>query len=813
MDNKSTKDFFSRTSAEINFKGLFNQVYRNKWWFALSLALCLLAGFILIKTTPSSYKVTSTILIDSEGKSRQLGESNYLGGEVGLIETEKNLYNEIGVIKSYSMIERALEDLDFQVSYHAKDWLKTEEYYRSFPFKIELVDSSKQMLNTPIYIEILPGDKFRLSIDVKDFSLSDPVQQIRYPVKRAVKFSQDFFFGQEIQTDFFHIRVLKGDAGIWGNQLDDKKLFFKIHDIRGLANSFMDKIVINQFDIDGSLLELETVGTVPEKEILFLNQLIQEYIDSKLQERDDIARKKEQFIRKQLANVSDSLRRAEASLEYFRRNSRAVDLSQTGLNALNKAQELNFQKSQLESNIQYYRSQLSYMSDSSLAIDNIIAPSVVGIEDPLLNESLSELKRLYSEQARNRLIKGEKSYDMEILSNQINKTKASIRESLKNHIASTEVSLNRINNLIGDTETTISRMPSDERQLLRFERRSSLFENLYNYLNQELAKAEIARAENIPDTKVVDPPMVKGDRPVAPKKSLIMIVAGLIGILIPLVGVLVFDNSTEEIVSKRQIESFTSIPVVASIPHQKGESYLFAHDPEQWDINESFRDLAANLQFMIPEAGGHTIGMISTLPGEGKTFCASNLAVHASLSGLKVLLIDADLRVPSLLKDEMKEGNQGLSDYLKDYTLSISDIIQKVDGFENLDFIPTQIENGNPQQLLTSVRFEEMMTQLKDTYDYVIFDFPAIGMVSDYLLLARSIDTHLFVVRRNLSQLSFLRDLERLKKKGVTPNPFVVFNDVSRKSHKYGYGAYYYDKEGQAALHAKSKLKILKARI
>lgn len=811
MDNNSTKDFFSRSTAEIDFKGLFSKVWKNKWWFALSLAVCLLVGYVVIKVTPPTYKVTSTILIDSEGATRKLGSSELVGGDIGLIETEKNLYNEMAVIKSFSLVEKAIQQLDFGISYHAQDWLRAEEFYRGFPFEIELVDSSKQMLNVPIEIEILSDDKFRLTIDTKEFNLYDPKEQIRFPVKTSVNFSQDFFFDQTIQTDYFHFRVKTSEESFLSNALEGKSLFFKIHDVQGLANGYLQKVNVNQYDIEASVLELETTGMVPEKEVLFLNELTKQYINSKLEERDEIALKKVEFLRSELANVSDSLRRAEANLEFFRRSSNAIDLSQSGINALNRANDLNFDKRSIETNIQYYQSQLSAL-DNDESVDNLVSPPV-GIDDPLLNESLSELKRLYNQRERDMLIKGEKSKEMEILNNQIAQTRGSIKESLRSHLASAQMSLNRTNSMLTDMETTINRMPSDERRLLRYERESSRFENMYNYLGQELAKARMAQNENIPDAKVLDSPRIKGDGPVSPKKSLIMILAGLVGMLVPFIGILLFDNSTEEIVNKKQIESYTNIPVLASIPHQKSPTYLFSHDPEQWDINESFRDLAANLQFLIPDNGGHTIGMISTLPGEGKTFCASNLAVHASLSGLKVLLIDSDLRVPSLLKDELKEGQNGLSDYLKDYSLSISDVIRNVDGYENLDFIPTQIESGNPQQLLTSVRFEEMMTKLKDSYDYVIFDFPAIGMVSDYLLLARSIDTHLFVVRRNLSQLSFIKDLERLKRKGVTPNPYIVFNDVSRKSHKYGYGAYYYDKEGQAALHAKSKMKILKARI
>ncbi|MCB0550398.1 MAG: AAA family ATPase [Phaeodactylibacter sp.] len=806
----------SNIYADLNIAGLAKKIWEKKFLFAASVILCVGIAFIYGKIAPPMYAVKTTLLIDSSGNSRKLGDSKYVEGGVGLIDMEKNLSNEMGILTSYSLMEKTVQDLDFQVSYYIGKWYKEREAYGYFPFEVELVDSSAQMFGARFYVEILSDQRFRLNVNAKEFDVSNPANGTTRTVERKFEFSEVFFFGKPVQHDYFHFIIKKPDYKVVLEDFADQELSFQIHSISGLAKAYASKLEVSQVDVNASILKLTSQGQVPKKEIDFLNKLTEHYIQSKLDERDEIALSKESFIREQLASVTDSLAKAELRLEAFRSRAQAVDLTQTATNALNQVQNLQSSKAQIELKAKYYNSLLQYLSDTN-SIDKIIAPSVAGIEDPLLNENLLELKRLYSERSRLKYFKGDKSYDLEILDQQIRTTTRSLRENLKNTINSSMLALGNLDNQILTYEGTISQLPSSEKQLLNYQRKSNLYENLFNYLSQELAKTGIARAEDIPDTKVLDAPRMIGNGPVEPQKGLLMALGFMIGLILPLGLVIVQHSIDEKIQDVSQLESYTKIPVAASIAHDYSDvKPTLSNDVQlEWQVQESFRDLCAKIQFLITDPAKNVIGLTSTVPNEGKTFCALNLGIHFARGGKKTLVIDSDFRVPSQLKEDGALKKKGFSDYLKGNNVEVSEIIHVSDHTPNLHYIPTRIEeNFNPQELLTSPRLEPLLEDLKGSYDYIIIDSPAVGLVSDFLLVSRFLDIQLFVLRRKVSKLSFLQGLEKLIKKGKMKNTFLIFNDAIGKSFKYGYGDYSYgygygygygDAKGKGKKRSKSK--------
>ena len=130
MSKKINTSVSSR--QEVNLKQLVNRIYEYKFFFIFSIAISLAVTFVYIKLAAPKYEVSTSLLIDPSGKNRALGESKYVEGSVSLIESEKNLYNELGIIKSFSLIRQTVEDLDFHISYHSKKWWKVREHYGYF---------------------------------------------------------------------------------------------------------------------------------------------------------------------------------------------------------------------------------------------------------------------------------------------------------------------------------------------------------------------------------------------------------------------------------------------------------------------------------------------------------------------------------------------------------------------------------------------------------------------------------------------------------------------------------------------------------
>jgi capsular exopolysaccharide synthesis family protein len=773
--------------TEVSLNSLAKKIFRMKYLILASLITCLGLAYLYIKWAMPVYKVSTTYLVDTSGKSRSLGESQYMQGGVGMIETEKNIYNEMGILKSFGLIKGALEELDFGVSYYSSQFLSKREHYGYFPFQVQLADSSAQMYGSPFYIKILSDRTFNLQVKAKNFYVSNPANHTTHLVESSFRFSQDFEFGQDIKHHYFHFTVNKPDYNVAPEDFKGKKLYFHINSLDGLAKRYMAFIKVEQTDIQSSILRLETKGPVVEKEIKFLKKLSEKYVQGKLESREEIAASKENFIRKQLQSVADSLALAEVRLEAFKRGAQAVNLQQTATTTLDQLQKLETDRGQIELNMKYYNSLLNYIGNDS-SLHKVIAPSVVGINDPLLNENLLELKRLNTEKTRLNFYKGSKSYDLELVDKQISATTNALQENVRNLIASSQMAMGANDKRIASLEQTINQLPGSEKQLITYERKSILYGNLYNYLSQELARAGIARAEDIADVQVLDEAQMVGNGPVAPQKELIMLLGLLVGLAFPL-GWALFSTPDDKTIEDRQLlETQLDMPVLGSIAHFSSRTRLFSSALSNWHVVESFRDVSASLQLMITNPGKNVIGMTSIVPGEGKTFCAMNLAFSLASGAQRTLLIDCDLRKPSLLKENESANLIGLSNYLRGEVDDISQIIRPHPELPELSYLPTQVDERNPPRLLSGEKFRELIEQVRSKYDYVIVDAPAVGIVSDYLLISKYIDHHLFVVRRNYTKVSHLVEINGLRKKGRMDHAYFIFNDVTVDHFKYGYG-------------------------
>jgi len=777
MDKSKPNNF-----GEINLKYLIRKIYDRKIYFLASLVVCLSIAFFYIKVAPPSYEVGTSLLIDPSGKNRQLGESKYVDGRLGLIDSEKNLFNELAILKSYSLIEQAVKNLDFDISYFSGSNLSTREHYGYFPFEVELAKSYPQLYGAKFQIELIGPDKFKLSIEADEFTVSNPENNTRRELKKELNFSKTYSFDQDIRHDYFSFKIKKPNYEVSLGDFEDKKLFFHINSLEGLANEYYEKLKVSPVDIQASILTLTSTGASADKEITFLKALTNAFINRKLLERDEIAAGKENFIRTQLQSISDSLGKAEKTLENFKRGANAVDLTRSASNALDQLQTLETDRGQISLNIKYYRSLLQYVEDND-AIDKIVTPSVAGINDPMLSDNLLELKRLHSEKTRLEFYKGTKSYDLVLIGEQITNTTKALKENLRNLISAADLQFRDRNQRIAKYESTISQLPVNEKKLLNYQRESTLYGNMYNYLNQELAKTGIARAEDTSDAKVIDKPRQLGDGPVAPQTMVIMMLATIIGFLIPLVMVIFSDHSMDSIQQADQIVEYSGIPLLTQIGTFNNSLSTLANYKTDWDKEETFRDLSATLQYMIPDQENNVIGITSFAQGEGKTFCALNLAANYAKAGKKTLLIDLNFRNPVLARGLLLQDVFDLKHYLMESTVSVEKVTQEHQEIPNLSYIITKSAESNPHVLLSNNRLNTLISALKYEYDYIVIDTPAVGLVADYLLIAKYTDINLFITRKGISKIAQIDELETLVQKGMMKNPFIIFNGTSKKKN------------------------------
>lgn len=774
---------------EINLKSLFQKIKKNKLLFIASIVTCLIIGYLYILFSTPQYEAATSILIDSSGNNRELGKSKYVEDGVGLIEVEKNLYNEIGIIKSHALIQKTIENLNLDVSYHTGKLFGTKEHYGHYPFQVSLDRNKPQIFGEFFEVELLDNNRYRITIDTEDFIVTNPVNNSSRIVENEFELSKVYSFGEVAKHDYFSFTLSKPSYNLDSSEFSDKQLSFKIHNSENIASSYSNRIDVNNIDLQASIFRLTAVGPIVSREIDFLNKLTKNYIQSKFDTRDKIASTKASFLKEQLDEAADSLLNAELALESFKRSEGVVDLGATASNALNQTQTLQVDKAKLQLDIRYYNSLIDYIAKNRNA-DEFAIPSATGINDPLINQSLIQLKNLYAEKSRKKFYVTNNNEEISILNGQINEAIDALLGHLRSGVKSSRLALGSVSSQIDDYSGVMGELPTRQKELLGIQREKELYENLYNYLSEELAKTGIARAESTTDTVILDAPRMVGDGPVSPKKRFITAFALFLGIALPLFKI-VFLSKDDEIENVGQIMALTKMPIIATIPRLQEGNKVPESDLSYWKVKEAFRGLAANLKFAKSKESSCVIGITSYLPNEGKTFNSINLGIALAEAGKKTIIVDSDLRLPRIVTEKDKIDGKGLSNYLNGEISKIDQIIHPNKSVKNLKFIPTDVAGDNIHEMLSGSRMHELILYLKKKFDYIIMDTPAVGVVSDFILFSDQIDINLFVLRKGIAQKSFIQYLEDLVENGNKKDSYIIFNDTVNNEQVYGYGKTY----------------------
>ncbi len=233
------------------------------------------------------------------------------------------------------------------------------------------------------------------------------------------------------------------------------------------------------------------------------------------------------------------------------------------------------------------------------------------------------------------------------------------------------------------------------------------------------------------------------------------------------------------------MKGLSKLPILVAIPYSKRKRVL--PDEPKSILAESFRTARVNLQYLNANSQRQVIGFTSSSSGEGKTFCALNLATVMAQSGKRTIIVDADMRRPNLLKSlDMTEGI-GLSTWLIGEA-GIDQLVQRTD-IPGLDVIGAGPIPPNPLDLAESPRLAELITSLRSKYDHVIVDASPLGLVSEYVMIMQLVDVTLYVVREGKTGRGALRMINEMVDEKKVHNVDLLLNGV-KHSVSDGYGYY-----------------------
>ena len=284
---------------------------------------------------------------------------------------------------------------------------------------------------------------------------------------------------------------------------------------------------------------------------------------------------------------------------------------------------------------------------------------------------------------------------------------------------------------------------------------------------------------------------------------IIWLIALILGAGFPIGVVLLLNLLRFHIEGRDDIEKLTKIPILADIPLGNkvvdGEKALVVHENSNNTMEEAFRGLRTNLRFVQNETE-KVICCTSCIPGEGKTFVSTNLAMSLALMGKKVIIVGLDIRKPRLVKlFNIPADKKGITTFLSgndtSYAALESQIVPGVAN-KNLDVLPAGIIPPNPGELISREQLDLAVNLLKEHYDYVLLDTPPVGLVSDTLSIGRVADMSLFVCRADYSPRSNFDLINGFKEENKMPKINLVLNAIDMRKKKYGY-YYGYGKYGR----------------
>ncbi len=763
----------------IDLQKFLFKILTNWYWFALTVFIAISIAYFINRYSDPVYKLSSYVLIQDKENTLSGGIENILE-EQGIIRRtrKKVVENEIAVLKSYRIIKQAIEQLpEFNISYYSVGRIRTIERYKTCPFYVIADTSDKNLYETPVYIKLLNNKEYILQID-KDKILNKKMK-----------------FGEWYQSKNFHFcLMLNNNQNIDSIHPGQRQYFFVFNNRINLIKQYRNKINIVTTDKKSTVVEISTTGLVPQKEVDFINKLLDVYIQNGLNEKNQIAQNTINFIDEQLAEITDSLSQNENNLKTFRQNYNLIDISKEGSALYERLTEAQKQKSELlikKSYLEYLKKYLNQNTDLS----QIVIPSSLGINDPALMELIRQLIALYQEKNTFLITATEKNPAYEAVLNKIAQTRKLLLENNEMLLRSTEINLAEIDKNIQLIEQGFKQLPATEKEYINIQRRYKLNDQIYTYLLTKRAEAGIAKASNIPDNKILDYASIDMHTQISPKYSLNYMIAIVLGLLIPLIILILIDFFNTTINDLSEVEAKSKVPIIGIVGHNHKNIDFIVHQSPKSTIAESFRTIRTNIQYLHPdqEMKSHIIAITSTISEEGKTFCAINIASSYALLGKKTLLMGLDLRRPRIHETLGVSNNFGISTYLLGNT-NLEDIIIKT-AQDHLYFIPTGPVPPNPAELLESQKMKQLINILKEQFEIIIIDTPPVALVTDALLISRFSDTNIFVIRQNYSKKNVINFLNILKESYTHTKLTLLVNDVKINSY-YGKGYSYYSSYG-----------------
>lgn len=776
--NEFKDPYFDEVQAKTKFSFDFVLWFYRilKYWYLFVISLILFLGYAYIKNKSwvPAFLTSATVMIEPRGNTVNVAMSTVSYNNI------RNINNQQTVLALRKLVENTVEKLpELQVKYFDKTRFKTSNLHGYTPVTIECNYIAPSAYNYNYEIEPINTEKCRISYRESE---------------ESPRFTMEIPYGQFVQESRFFIRIKKSDRFT----PNFKPFNFRFATKNELVNYYVNRVNTSVSGTGSSAIMVSVVGDNSSQDRIFLAKLLDEFRDNNLHLKNEASDNTIRFIDHQLSIINDSLAISENTFQSFQ--------DQTGLYGIesnenrSKMKELTSAMNELKAKEKMILVLTDTIKNTIANNEEIINPSTLGFDIPQGNASLSSLVTEYNTISRKMQESqiGRFNPIYERNEKQLLALKINILEALRSLLHQIQDKQEDLDMESMNLERKLAVLPAQEREFLRYQNRYTINEQYSTYLIQKRYEAKIQKASNVPDNYVLEPPKQMGGPINSNQKTDTYLMCFVIGLALPLAFVVCKEEFFNfSISTKEECERISGMPVIATIENiakkinTSGGKFLVKNLPKS-SFAESFRNMRIRIEYMAQREFPICLLVTSAEPADGKTFIASNIASVYQLTGKRVVLIDFDLRRPSVSKILGIHSKKGVSNFLiGQVSLEEVTLTHPEYGF---DIITAGTLPPNPSELIKTKKTKDMITYLRANYDYIIMDCSPIGLVSDAYILSKMVDATLFVVRRGKTNKAFFKSVVSQVRNDGLDHFALIFNDVKGREGYYGTSRYYGDK-------------------
>lgn len=746
-------------------------ILKNLGFLILLPILAYAVGYIYTYRLTNIYGAKAELLLKSND-TYDYQDPIYKG--LGAYGVYMDVQNQIRILNSRDLVGEVVDKLDIATSYFIVGRIKKVEVFESIPFKSTFNVINPQIYEKPIAVSILDKDHYEVTYEIN-----------------GKEFVYQYPFNEEVRNAEFSLRLDKryglNSDDVSGLQESEYEIVF--HSRNYLISKFQSSLKVENIE-HTSVLELMITDELRDRAVVYLDSMTHTYVNYSKRVQLEVNENTLNNIQKQIDTVRILIEEKEAALLAFRDENAILNVDKEGEDYFNEYISYSKDKRLLKQKENSILSLMEYLNSGEDA--RILPPSFyIEENDVYLRDAISTIRQ---KQVQYEVDRASMSADNPSMVNDLKELallKSDVLAYLQNLNSAIKAEIELIDEYIAEYRSNIKKLPKSAQGVKNLTRELEVNNNMYVFLLEKKTNTLIARAGIIPQVRIIENTVSTGI--VYPNRTQIIRLFVMGGLLLALFIAIIRKLFFERIESVTELAQYSEIPIAGGVPFLKNQDELLVTKAQpKSHFTESFRTIRTNLSFMNRgEEGKATKVLLSSFfPGEGKTFCSSNLSLLLANGNKRVLIMDFDLHRPKVHKMFDLKNEKGVSNYLIGKN-EFDEIVHR--GIhDNLDVITAGPIAPNPSELVLREEVKALITYAEENYDYVIIDTPPFGLLNDTMELLNYIDNFLVIMNARHTRKKGVDHINEVLGKYTNVGKGVVLNGIKENRFQYYYSKYTY---------------------